>query len=503
MKAKFYQLFFLSVALIATSAIGAYSQSGALGIHGTLTEYDGDLNGNEHHFYEFEFLKPGAAISLQQYLNSSFNLVEKFSFNQLRYQNDAGTAGVNADFLVLNLKLKYKFNNGYIFKETAAIAPFLVGGIGGTYIESSRYTHLDKGTISDGEFKGNLAFGAGILFQFNERIGLELSNTMNAPLFDAWDGVDEGGNDFYLQHSAGLVFNLRKPKDTDNDGVSDRRDNCPDTPSEATVDSKGCPVDTDKDDVPDYLDKCPNDVGSALLEGCPDRDSDSVSDINDKCPDVPGVARFAGCPDSDNDGVEDANDKCPNVAGLDTFQGCPDTDKDGVEDSKDKCANTPSGVKVDETGCPADSDGDGVPDTEDRCPATKGEGTANGCPEIKEAVKKRLNFATRGIYFETGKATLKAASYPMLDEIVSIMGEYTDYSLRMGGYTDSQGSDATNQKLSQERVNSVKAYLVTKGITEGRLEATGYGEARPIATNATSAGRAQNRRVELELFLKE
>ncbi len=503
MIAKFYCLSIMALVLVCVSTQSAYAQSGALGLHGTLTEYDGDLNGNQHHFYDFNFLKPGAAISLQQYLNPSFNLVEKFSFNQLRYQNDDGTLGVNAEFLVLNLKLKYKLNNGYLFKETAAIAPFLVGGIGGTYVESSKYTHLDKSEISTGEFKGNIAFGAGILFQFNERIGLELANTINVPLFDAWDGVDQGSNDVYLQHSAGLVFNLRKPTDTDKDGVADRKDNCPDTPSEASVDSKGCPIDTDKDDVPDYLDKCPSEVGSATLEGCPDKDRDNVSDKDDKCPDVPGTSRFAGCPDTDNDGVEDANDKCPNQAGLDAFQGCPDTDKDGVEDAKDKCANTPAGVKVDATGCPADGDGDGVPDTEDRCPTTPGGGTANGCPEVKEEVKKRLNFATRGIYFETAKATLKPASYPMLDEIVSILGEYTDYSLRLGGYTDSNGSDATNLKLSQARVNSVKAYLISKGVSESRLEAIGYGETKPIASNKTAAGRAQNRRVELELFLKE
>jgi len=116
--------------------------------------------------------------------------------------------------------------------------------------------------------------------------------------------------------------------------------------------------------------------------------------------------------------------------------------------------------------------------------------------------KKRLNFATRGIYFETGKATLKSNSYAMLNEIISILEEYTDYSLRISGFTDSQGSDATNLKLSQDRVDAVKSYLTRNSVSETRIEATGYGEARPIATNATATGRAQNRRVELELFLK-
>jgi outer membrane protein OmpA-like peptidoglycan-associated protein len=478
------------------------AQSGAIGFHATMTEYDGDLSGNQHHFYDFKFNQVGAAISLQQYLNPSFNLVEKVSFNQVRYQNSAQTAGVDGDFYVLNLKLKYKFNNGYIFKEDAAIAPFLVAGVGGSYIDTKQYTSLSDAVITDGELKGNVAVGAGILFQFNDRFGLEVANTINAPLFDAWDGVDQGGNDLYLQHSAGLIFALRKPKDTDNDGVPDKKDNCPDTPSTAQVDSKGCPLDGDQDGVADYLDKCPALAGKTELEGCPDKDNDTVADQDDKCPDVPGIARFGGCPDTDSDGVEDAKDKCPNQAGLDIFEGCPDTDGDGVQDSIDKCAGTEKGVKVDDTGCPADTDGDTVPDNVDRCPTSKGDPANSGCPVVKEEVKKRLNFATRGITFETGKAVLKPSSYAVLDEIVSILAEYTDYNLKMGGHTDSNGSNATNLKLSQARVDAVKSYLTNKGADENRIEATGFGEETPIATNGTAAGRAQNRRVSLELVLK-
>lgn len=499
MAKKFIFLFYMACLCIG---YGAQAQSGAIGFHATVTEYDGDLNGNKHNFYSFKDNQIGAAISLQQYLNSSFNLVEKFSFNQTRYQNDLKTMGVDADFLVLNLKLKYKFNNGYFFKEDAAIAPFLVAGIGGTYINSKQFTALNTDPISEGEFKANAAFGAGILFQFNDRVGLEVANTINAPLFDEWDGVKSGGNDLYLQHSAGLVFNLRKPKDTDNDGVSDKKDKCPDTPSTATVDSKGCPVDTDEDGVADYLDKCPALAGTIELNGCPDKDKDNVADQDDKCPDVPGVVRFAGCPDTDGDGIEDAKDKCPNLAGLDIFAGCADIDNDGVQDSEDKCPDTPKGTKVDTTGCPADTDGDGVVDSDDKCPASAGPATNNGCPVVKEEVKKRLNFATRGITFETGKAILKATSYPMLNEIVSILDEYKDYNLKMGGHTDSNGSNEANLTLSQARVDAVKAYLISKGVADTRIDATGFGEGQPIANNKTAAGRAQNRRVALELILK-
>lgn len=320
--------------------------------------------------------------------------------------------------------------------------------------------------------------------------------------------------------------------DADGDGVKDRKDECPATPKGVKVDAKGCPLDTDRDGVVDYLDKCPETPGDAGMNGCQDKDKDGVSDNEDHCPDVPGIGRFKGCPDSDNDGVEDSKDKCPNQKGLDRFSGCPDTDGDGVEDSKDKCNDTPKGIKVDGSGCSADSDRDGVIDAEDKCPDTKmgikvdakgcaadtdGDGTIDsedkcpsvsgdpankGCPVMKADVKKRLQFAARGINFETGKTTLTTASYPMLDEVVSILKEYVDYNLKMGGHTDAIGNNASNLTLSQGRIDVVKAYLISKGVTDTRIVATGFGEIRPVSSNASAVGRAKNRRVELELFLK-
>ncbi len=325
-------------------------------------------------------------------------------------------------------------------------------------------------------------------------------------------------------------FTVRE--DNDGDGVKNRKDNCPETPKGVAVDAKGCPLDTDKDGVVDYLDKCPLVPGSADMNGCQDKDKDGVADNDDRCPDVPGLARFKGCPDSDGDGIEDAKDKCPNEKGTDVFQGCPDTDGDGVEDTKDKCPATPqgvkvdangcsadsdkdgvidsddkcpdtrAGVKVDDKGCPLDTDGDGVIDTDDKCPAVMGDANNNGCPVVKPDVAKRLQFAARGINFETGNATIKPASYPMLDEIVSIINEYADYDLKMGGHTDNVGNDANNLKLSQSRVDAVKTYLVSKGVSESRITATGYGATMPIADNKTAKGKEQNRRVELQLVLR-
>ena len=325
-------------------------------------------------------------------------------------------------------------------------------------------------------------------------------------------------------------FTVRE--DNDGDGVKNRKDKCAETPKGVAVDAMGCPLDNDKDGIANYLDKCPDVPGTADMNGCQDKDKDGVADNDDVCPDVPGLARFKGCPDSDSDGIEDAKDKCPNAKGLDMFQGCPDTDGDGVADTKDKCPDTQKGIKVDENGCnadndkdgitdsedkcpdtkagikvdgkgcPADTDSDGVVDSDDKCPAVMGDANNNGCPVVKPDVAKRLQFAARGINFETGNATIKPASYPMLDEVVSIINEYKDYDLKMGGHTDNVGNDASNLKLSQSRVDAVKTYLVNKGVADNRIAATGYGETVPIADNNTAKGKEQNRRVELDLVLR-
>lgn len=489
----------LIIFLIVFSFSKAQAQSGAIGFHATVNEYDGDLNGNQHHFYQFDDLKLGGAFSLQQYINQSFNLMEKFSYNNLVYRNQDRTEGFSADIFALNLKLRYKFNNGYIFKEDAAIAPFLMGGIGVTRIDSRENTETSLATISDKVYKANVALGVGILFQLTDRVGIEIANTINSPLYDGWDGVTQGDNDLYLQHSAGLIFNLKKPTDSDQDGIPDKKDKCADTPTNAKVDTNGCPIDSDADGVPDHLDTCPNLSGLEQFNGCPDTDGDGVGDKDDKCPDVSGVARFAGCPDTDGDGIQDSEDKCPNQKGLDIFKGCPDTDGDGVEDATDKCPDTPSGVKVDETGCNPDTDGDGINDQEDNCPTLAGIKSNNGCPEIKPEVKQLFQKALQGIQFTTGRAVIKPISFPILDAIVKVMNENPSYKLLIGGHTDDVGSDATNQTLSKNRADAVSNYLITKGITPLRISSTGYGETKPVDDNKTAAGRTRNRRVELNV----
>jgi outer membrane protein OmpA-like peptidoglycan-associated protein len=287
-------------------------------------------------------------------------------------------------------------------------------------------------------------------------------------------------------------------KDTDNDGVADKNDKCPGTPAGVSVDETGCPLDKDIDGVSDYKDECPDTAGLATLNGCPDKDKDEVADAKDRCPDVAGLTALKGCPDVDNDGVADIDDTCPNTtAGYKVnASGCPlDNDKDGVPNEEDLCPDSAGPLSL--KGC-ADTDGDGVTDNIDRCPTEKGNIVDKGCPVIIVADVKKIADIAGKIFFENDSAELKVSSFVELDYLVVILNRYNATNLEIQGHTDSNAGDKYNIDLSKQRAESVKTYLISKGISETRLTALGFGDGKPIATNDTSSGRAKNRRVELK-----
>lgn len=288
--------------------------------------------------------------------------------------------------------------------------------------------------------------------------------------------------DNFWKATIGIEFDFGKTKDSDMDGVSDKKDKCPETPAGVAVDANGCPVDADGDGVADYIDDCPS---------------------------VAGIASLKGCPDSDKDGIADKDDACPDEAGLPSLKGCPDSDGDGVADKDDKCANTPKGYKVDAGGCPLDTDKDGVVDSEDGCPTVSGPKTNKGCPVKEPEAKKEItpdqviiqDVKPAPVHFVSGKSYLTDYSKGILDKLIKTLNADGAYMVNMFGYTDSQGSDESNMKLSQDRIESVMAYLTSKGIAEKRIiHQKALGEANPVASNDTEEGRLKNRRVEFEIF---
>lgn len=307
------------------------------------------------------------------------------------------------------------------------------------------------------------------------------------------------GTDFYMGLKVPIPYG--KPKDRDNDKVSNKKDKCPKNPG--VWEFAGCP-DTDGDGLPDDQDQCPKEFGPKDNKGCPyaDPDGDGIAGADDNCPDIAGPAENNGCPwgDFDGDGLTDNIDECPKEAGPRENKGCPwgDRDKDGVLDNVDRCPDE-AGSK-DNGGCPwGDQDGDGVLDNVDKCPKTPGPSDNAGCPRLEAADAEIIKRAFDNLEFETGKAVIKQSSYASLTDLAMFLIENPDYKLVIAGHTDDVGSDELNMKLSKARAEAVSKALIERGVKAEQLIVEYYGETRPIATNATPEGRAQNRRVEMTI----
>lgn len=389
------------------------------------------------------------------------------------------------NYIDIPLNLVYKIPVSSKTKFFLGGGPYLSFFYGGlekkeTYLKTGKFETEENTDLPIGDGPGKYkTFDFGLNgtagFEFK---GVFIAGNFSRGLTDMYTATYDGSfkNQVYgatLGIFIGKPISLEeKPKDTDGDGIIDIEDQCITEPG--PIVTHGCP-DTDADGIADKDDKCPNEKGLASNFGCPllDTDNDGITDDKDKCPSVAGFAKYEGCPipDTDNDAINDEEDKCPSVAGVARYNGCPvpDTDSDGINDEEDKCINEP-GLKEN-----------------------------NGCPEIKKEIVQKVEFAARKIQFNYARASLLPASEKVLDEVADLLSKETDLKVDIEGHTSSDGNFDKNMKLSGERAEAVKKYLIKKGVDPARLTSQGFGPNKPINEGKSEQEQALNRRVELKL----
>jgi OmpA-OmpF porin, OOP family len=445
------------------------------------------VNGSHQPFMMGWDFGVGVRRGISDHFMVGFTAAYLSTYDDTTCYDNAGDEFINSDNATAKLSgLAVGVEGQWYYEPDWQIQPYLLGGIGVDIWSVKDQVTEDSYGATD----LNVKIGTGMLFPINEKLSFDVQVKLTTEVSNLSQDVPEGfyGLDTweeygnrpfrgYLEPSIGICYFFGGEPDTDRDGVADSKDQCPDTPAGVKVDKNGCPLDTDGDGVADHLDNCPGTPASVPVDatGCPlDSDDDGVADYLDRCANTPKgiIVDAAGCaPDADGDGVPDQIDKCPNTpkgAPIDAV-GCPlDSDGDGVFDYLDKCARTPKGVPIDSTGCPL--------------------------------VKKITEKITLNIKYATNSYEPDAASKVKLDSIAERIFAYPETIIEIRGYTDDQGATDKNQTLSESRANGVMEYLKSKGVPAEQMEAKGFGESPQyfVGDNATAAGRAANRRVELE-----
>jgi len=365
------------------------------------------------------------------------------------------------------------FNGLYFFQRNETFSPYGLLNLG-----------MMRNKFADDSHTNVMAsVGAGVMATVHDSgTALRLEARHRLDMDDKSLDSEDNFNDWVVSLGVNIPFGSageRKPADSDNDGVIDANDQCPNSPA-GDVDAQGCPV---------------------VAVSVSDSDNDGVTDADDQCPNTTAGAKVdaKGCElDSDRDGIADNKDQCPNTAAgakVDSM-GCErDGDKDGIADSQDRCPNTPAGAKVDAKGCEQDSDGDSIVDSKDRCPNTAAGAKVDnrGC-ELAEVI------VLKGVTFASNSDQLIGDSTTILNDVAKTLIRNNTLKVEVAGFTDNTGAVSYNQQLSQRRADAVRNYLINKGVPSANLQAKGYGPASPIADNATAQGRAANRRVELHIL---
>ena len=446
--------------------------------------------------------------SLPMFTTNSLVLSPKltgtFSFNKINenlplYFTLTGGVKISTDGNIGNI-ITYGTRLTYGLNSLLSIYTFFGGEIGNEIQDSHFFPSLNANTTGLG---GIINTPVGVFINFEANFGV---GTKGDTLRSIYTEIDGNIYNYDVKSRSTFGGNLAigwagaiSKNDKDNDSIRNSDDLCPNVAEDydGFKDDDGCPeLDNDNDGLTDGNDKCPNEP----------EDIDGFED-NDGCPDL----------DNDRDSIVDALDKCPNEAEtynkIDDEDGCPelDIDNDGIDNSIDKCPNKPEDIDgyEDADGCPdPDNDKDGIIDLKDGCPndaeTFNNNNDEDGCPDADILpVTRDIDLSSRGtevlhgVAFLSGSATMTDASEVALQQILGELLQYPKMEIVIRGYTDSSGDYNRNVKLSFDRAESVKQFLVKNGVKSSRMKSIGYGPNNPIADNRDVSGRKKNRRIEI------
>jgi outer membrane protein OmpA-like peptidoglycan-associated protein len=410
---------------------------------------------------------------------------------------DGYQAADQAYLVNVNAGARLRLSNdegGYLWPW--GVDPAHVGNLWGNFWFDLHLDYYRTGSLN--RFGGD--FGAGAEFSLVN--GLQIGPLVRVHYVRQPDSENKRDSQDAWILLAGLSFSVAIPPqglrmtDTDGDGIYDPYDRCVKQPEDRDgfQDTDGCPdLDNDKDGIPDIVDNCPN---------VPE-DLDGYLDT-DGCPDL----------DNDSDGLPDKEDPCPNEAedkdGYQDLDGCADddNDNDGVKDRADQCPNEPETVNgfKDDDGCPErDSDGDGIVDLLDKCPnepeTVNGLKDDDGCPDTALVEVRENKIATENrVFFDFASSRIKSSARAVLNDLAKLLESHPEYvRVSLEGHTDTRGTHEFNLALSTKRAESVKKYLIAKGIDPDRLVIKGLGDSAPWVTKDGAALDERNRRVEIRI----
>lgn len=449
-------------------------------------------------------------------INAQFSKFKKNPFsNTILLSLGGGLSHSETDYPKSDLGLSSTGFAEYFIKTDSDIFFGLRIEAGFTNLKSTENNYFDNDVISFGP-SANINYrlgervypylGVGLknlwvdnftALNFNSEIGIRflISRyfTINGALslnFLNKDNIDNlvvkgSKNDFYSTFTLSISYavDLTIADDLDGDGIKNEIDACPEQAEDfdGFNDHDGCPeFDNDGDGIIDSKDDCANEA----------EDFDGYLD-QDGCAD----------PDNDQDGIIDSEDECPDLRedfdGFNDQDGCPelDNDGDGIIDDMDKCPDKAENFNSyeDSDGCP-----DVIPETEiieDTPKTTVPKTSENKAPPVTRVAIPNEFLLEGDNTFNPNSAILKKSVYNVLNEIASKMKSNPDFKWRIEGHLDNSGSPRELKALSTSRANTIKNYLVSRGLNKKSFQAVGLSDQFPLAPNSTIIGKLKNRRI--------